>query len=34
MSAAVLATSPGSLASHRSAAYLWGVPVPTTTPSK
>jgi very-short-patch-repair endonuclease len=26
--AAVLATSPGSLASHRSAAYLWGVPRP------
>jgi very-short-patch-repair endonuclease len=26
--AAVLATSPGSLASHRSAAYLWGIPRP------
>jgi very-short-patch-repair endonuclease len=30
--AAVLATSPGSLASHRSAAYLWGIPRPADDP--
>ena len=29
---AVLATGPGSMASHRSAAYLWGVPRPSTDP--